>query len=293
MNNYIIATDSTCDFSPALLNELQVPILSLEFTVDGETYLDTVDEKQLSKPQFYKMLREGKQSVTGQVNEFRYIEEFEKHLKVGKDILYIAFASVLSGSYQTSLIARQELLEKYPERKIVIVDSCAASMGEGLLVYMACKEKEKGKSLEELAQWVEEKQKRICHWFTIDDLMFLKKGGRISSTTALAGTVLGIKPILHVNNEGRLLSIAKARGKDKALKVLAQKIEKAGSTDPNQTVFISHGDDLESAEKLRDMITEMYGITDIHISYVGPVIGTHAGPGVLALFFEGDKEILD
>lgn len=287
--DYAVITDSTADLSPELVRELDVEIIPLQFVIDDHTYLNYPDGRELSEKAFYQMLRQQKTATTVQVNASRFVEFFEPILQQGRDILYIAFSSGLSGTYHSSLMAREELQEKYPERRIYICDSLAASMGEGLLVYHAVMEKRKGKDISEVYQWVEDHKKNLCHWFTVDDLHHLKRGGRVSSATALVGTMLGIKPVLHVDDEGHLVNVDKVRGRRQSLQAMAEKMRQTCTHPENQMVFISHGDCLEDAQALADMVRERMQVKDIVIHYIGPVIGAHSGPGTVALFFLGTK----
>ena len=287
--DYAVITDSTADLSPELVRELDVEIIPLQFVIDDHTYLNYPDGRELSEKAFYQMLRQQKTATTVQVNASRFVEFFEPILQQGRDILYIAFSSGLSGTYHSSLMAREELQEKYPERRIYICDSLAASMGEGLLVYHAVMEKRKGKDISEVYQWVEDHKKNLGHWFRVDDLHHLKRGGRVSSATALVGTMLGIKPVLHVDDEGHLVNVDKVRGRRQSLQAMAEKMRQTCTPPENQMVFISHGDCLEDAQALADMVRERMQVKDIVIHYIGPVIGAHSGPGTVALFFLGIK----
>lgn len=287
--DYAVITDSTADLSPELVRELDVEIIPLQFVIDDHTYLNYPDGRELSEKAFYQMLRQQKTATTVQVNASRFVEFFEPILQQGRDILYIAFSSGLSGTYHSSLMAREELQEKYPERRIYICDSLAASMGEGLLVYHAVMEKRKGKDISEVYQWVEDHKKNLCHWFTVDDLHHLKRGGRVSSATALLGTMLGIKPVLHVDDEGHLVNVDKVRGRRQSLQAMVEKMRQTCIDPENQMIFISHGDCLEDAQALADMVRERMQVKDIVIHYIGPVIGAHSGPGTVALFFLGTK----
>ena len=208
-------------------------------------------------------------------------------LAAGEDVLVMAFSSGLSTTYQSAVIAAEELREKYPERKIFVVDTLSASMGQGLLVWYACRKRDEGMPLEELYAWAEDAKLHLCHWFTVDDLMYLKRGGRISAATAVVGTMLQIKPVLHMDDEGHLISMAKARGRKASIDALVRKVGELGQDYDNSTMFISHGDCLEDAEYLASQLREKCGAKEVIISYVGAVIGSHSGPGTVALFFLG------
>ena len=285
MNDYVILTDSSCDLPDDIVKKYQLKILQLDFIVEGEGSFHN-DQADIEK--VYSKLRNGANIKTSAANISQASEAIEALFNQKKDILYLGFSSGLSSTYQTVYMAGQELMEEYPERKMVSVDTLAASMGQGLLVYKACQAKDAGKSLEENAQYIEDIKLKLCHWFTVDDLFFLKRGGRISGVTATVGTMLSIKPILHVDDEGHLINVSKVRGRKAAITELANRMEKLAVHPENQDIFISHGDCIEDAEKLASIIKERFGNDRITISYVGPVIGAHSGPGTLALFFLGE-----
>ena len=287
MSDYVIVTDSSADLPASLVQELGVEVLPLSFTVQGKTYHNYPDDREMDPKVFYKMLRDGEMATTSAVNVAEYTAMLEPLLQAGKDVLVLAFSSGLSTTYQSSVIAVNELAEQYPDRKICTVDTLCASLGQGLLVWHAAQEQKKGKSLEEVRDWVEENKLRLCHWFTVDDLHFLKRGGRISAATAVVGTMLSIKPVLHVDDEGHLISMGKARGRGASLTALVDHMEQT-VTDVD-TVFISHGDCLADAEKVAADVKKRFGTRDVVINTIGPVIGAHAGPGTVALFFLGTK----
>ena len=286
MNDYVILTDSSCDLPDDIVKKYQLEILQLDFIVEGEGSFHN-DQADIEK--VYSKLRNGANIKTSAANISQASEAIEALFNQKKDILYLGFSSGLSSTYQTVYMAGQELMEEYPERKMISVDTLAASMGQGLLVYKACQAKDSGKSLEENAQYIEEIKLKLCHWFTVDDLFFLKRGGRISGVTATVGTMLSIKPILHVDDEGHLINVSKVRGRKAAITELANRMEKLAVHPEDQDIFISHGDCIEDAEKLASIIKERFGNDRITISYVGPVIGAHSGPGTLALFFMGEE----
>ena len=283
--SYRIITDSCCDFPLDMYAQLQLDVVHLSLLFRDTTY-DCVSD-QLTKTMF-DALRKGEVASTAAANPQQWSEAIEQVLANGDDALVLAFSSGLSTTYQSAVIAADELAEKYPQRTVKVVDTLCASMGQGLLVWYACQKREQGMGLEELWQWCEENKLHLCHWFTVDDLMFLKRGGRISAATALVGTMLNIKPVLHVDNEGHLISKSKVRGRKASIDALAAKLGELGLPGENETVFISHGDCLEDAEYLRNRLKEKYGVKNVIISYVGAVIGSHSGPGTLALFFLGD-----
>ena len=287
MSDFVIVTDSSADLPASLVQEMGVEVLPLSFTVQGKTYHNYPDDREMDPKVFYKMLRDGEMATTSAVNVAEYTATLEPLLQAGKDVLVLAFSSGLSTTYQSSVIAVNELSEQYPDRKIYTVDTLCASMGQGLLVWLAAQERKRGQSIEAVRDWVEENKLRLCHWFTVDDLHFLKRGGRISAATAVVGTMLSIKPVLHVDDEGHLISMGKARGRGASLTALVDHMEQT-ATDVD-TVFISHGDCLADAEKVAADVRNRFGTKDVVINNVGPVIGAHSGPGTLALFFLGTK----
>lgn len=289
MSEYVLITDSSADLSQEMVQELGVTVLPLSFTIQGKTYRNYPDNREMDLPLFYDMLRAGELATTSAVNVAEYTQAVEPILQEGKDVLILAFSSGLSSTYQASVLAAGELREKYPDRKIYTVDTLCASLGQGLLVYLAAQEQRKGKSIEEVRDWAEETKLHLCHQFTVDDLHFLKRGGRISATTAVVGSMLQIKPVLHVDNEGHLINIGKAWGRQASLKALVDKMEKTVTEEGRKTVFISHGDCRKDAVTVADMVRERFGTQDIRINFVGPVIGAHSGPGTLALFYLGTE----
>ena len=283
--SYQIITDSCCDFPTEEYPRLGLTMVPLSVQFRGETYDDRNDD---SLHAMYEGLRAGEEAKTSAVNPDRWASAMEPVLAAGRDILVLAFSSGLSTTYQSAVMAAQELQEAYPERTIHVVDTLCASMGQGLLVWYACRKRDEGMDLAALRDWVEDTKLHLCHWFTVDDLMYLKRGGRISSATALVGTMLQIKPLLHVDDEGHLISMAKARGRKASLDALARKTRELGAGFDNSIMFISHGDCPEDAEYLASVLKEQYGVKEVVISYVGAVIGSHSGPGTMALFFLGE-----
>ena len=290
MMNYVIFSDSCTDLTPELAKEADVSIIGMNFTMKGKSYEHFPDGREMSPQDFYELVRGGEMPTTAQINTAKFLEIFEPVLQQGKDLLYIAFSSGLSGTYHASCIAVEELRSKYPERKIITVDSLAASMGEGLLVYLAARKRLEGMGIEELAQWVTENRNHLCHWFTVDDLNHLKRGGRVSSAAALFGTMLGIKPVLHVDDEGHLIPVSKVRGRKASLDALIKEMEKTAIDPASQTIFISHGDSLTDAQYVADQIRKKFHCKDIRINFIGPIIGAHSGPGTIALFFLGEHK---
>ena len=289
MSDYVIISDSTTDLTSAMISDLKVEILPLHFVIDGKSYANDPCNEELSGAEFYELLRGGKTATTVQVNIDACMTAFERHLKEGRNILYIAFSSALSGTFNSASVAAKTLSEKYPERKIIVIDSLCAAMGEGLLVYLAAEKKNNGASLQEVAAWVEENKLRVCHLFTVNDLFHLKRGGRVSSTSAMFGTMLGIKPVLNVDNDGRLVPCGKVRGRRQALDALVAKLDETGENISEQTIFISHADSEEDAQYVGEKIREKHKGCNVIISMIGPVVGAHAGPGTIALFFLGSS----
>ena len=285
MSEYKIITDSGCDLPQEMLSRLDVQAVPLYVNFKGEDREDTVDA---GIKEMYAGLRDGEAATTSAVNPDRWAEKMEGVLAQGMDVLVITFSSGLSTTYQSAVIAGNDLKEKYPDRKIFVVDSLSASLGQGLLVWYACKMKDAGMAVEELAAWVEENKLHLCHWFTVDDLMYLKRGGRISAATAVVGTMLKIKPVLHMDDEGHLINMSKARGRKAAIEALAEKAVELGANYDNSTMFICHGDCIEDAQYLAGLVKEKCGVKEVFIGYTGAVIGSHSGPGTLALFFMGD-----
>lgn len=289
MSDFVILTDSSADLGADMVQQLDVQVLPLSFSMGQQIYHNYPDNREIDPHAFYQLLRQGEVATTSAVNVAQYTDALEPLLQAGKDVLILAFSSGLSTTYNSSRIAVEELSEKYPERKLYTVDTLCASLGQGLLVYLAAKQRSEGRSIDEVRDWAEENKLHMCHQFTVDDLHFLKRGGRISATTAVVGSMLQIKPVLHVDNEGHLINIAKARGRQASLKALVDKMEKTAIDPANQVVFISHGDCLEDAHTVEKMVKERFGVKEVYINYVGPVIGAHSGPGTLALFYVGSE----
>lgn len=289
MGEYVILTDSSADLTAELVAELGVEVIPLSFTMEDKTYFNYPDNRDIDPADFYARLRGGAMATTAAVNVADYTEAIEPILKEGKDVLVLAFSSGLSATCHSAQIAAGELMEQYPDRKVYVVDTLCASLGQGLLVWYAANLKKQGKTMEEVRDWTEEHKLNLCHWFTVDDLHFLKRGGRISSATAVLGTMLSIKPVMHVDNEGHLIKVGTARGRNASLKALVDHMEQTVLDLKGQSIFISHGDCLADAQKVADDIRARFGVEDIVINYVGPVIGAHSGPGTVALFFMGSE----
>lgn len=285
MNDYVIFTDSCCDISPEMLAQWGVPYANMTFSFDGEDkeYISA----DITNKEFYDRMRQGAHPRTAAINADAFTRVFTPILEEGKDILYIAFSSGLSTTVSSAQMAVEELKESYPDRKIVIVDTLAASAGGGLMVYMAVAKKNQGASLEENAAYIEFLIPQHCIWFTVDDLEYLKRGGRISPLVAFAGSVLGIKPVLQMDDEGHLVKVSTARGRKKAIEALADKYAELSYEEKNTPIFISHAECEAGAQQLADILTQRHGVEVTLITQIGPVIGSHAGPGTIALFFIG------
>ena len=290
MRDYILLTDSSADLTAGLVEELGVEVLPLSFTMANQTYRNWPDNREIDPHRFYQRLREGEMATTSAINVGEYTEKLIPYLREGKDVLVVAFSSALSATCQSARLAAEELQEQlFPNRQILVVDSLCASMGQGLLVWYAARLRKEGRSLEEVRDWLEENKLRLCHWFTVDDLHFLKRGGRVSPATAMVGTMLSIKPVMHVDDEGRLVKVGTARGRNASLKALVNHMEETAIDAGSQVVFISHGDCLEDAQKVADDVKRRFGVEQVVLNNVGPVIGAHSGPGTVALFFLGSK----
>lgn len=289
MTDYKILTDSTADLPLDYLKDEDIKTFHLSYTIDGETYGGLKEELDVYK--FYELMREGKMPITSQVNPEEAKQGLLNAMQDGtKKIIYIAFSSALSGTFNSVRIAAGEIMEENKAASITVIDSKCASLGEGLFVYKVNELKKKGKSYEEVCEWAKENATKVVHLFTVDDLNHLFRGGRVSKSTAFLGTVLNIKPVLHVDNEGRLIALGKERGRKKSLLKLVDMMEdQQGSFGgKNDIVFISHGDCIEDAEFVKEEISKRFGINKFIINHVGPTIGAHSGPGTIALFFMGD-----
>lgn len=285
-NEYVIYTDSSADLSSEVYEAWGVEYSSLTFRFNGEDKEYQNDDMDIAS--FYAKMKSGAVAKTSAVNSEVFKAGFEKILVSGRDVLYLGFSSGLSTTANSARLAQLELAEKYPDRKIFVVDTLCASAGVALLISMVLEKKNAGASIEEAAAFAEEIKKNICHWFTVDDLVYLKRGGRVSPTTAFVGNVLGIKPVMHVDNDGHLINVSKVRGRKSAIMALADKYGTL-RTDGTSKVFISHGSCLDDASELASIIETKYGKRVDLITDVGPVIGAHSGPGTLALFFVGKE----
>ena len=286
MRDFVIVTDSSADLSEEMTQAFGLRTVQLGVLVEGETVQanNAVDIQKI-----YTQLREKKRATTSAVSIDSFLDLFREILAENVDILYLGFSSGLSGTFGAGAVALRELSEEYPDRKLYAVDTLCASMGQGLLVYYAVMMKRGGADIDTVKNFVEETKLQLCHWFTVDDLFFLKRGGRISAATAVAGTLLGIKPVMHVDNEGRLVKVTTARGRRASIDALLERMKKTMLPDRNEVVFISHGDCLADAEYLAERIKQETNVSEVVINYVGPVIGSHSGPGTLALFFLGTE----
>jgi len=289
MKDYIIVTDSTADLPEEYINKHNIPVFSLSYTILDETYSG---EKQLPYKEFYELMRAGNIPKTAQINPEEAKEQLSALLSESNNILYLAFSSGLSGTYNSGRLAAEEIMEENPESRVVVIDTKCASMGEGLFVYKAVKLAEEGKTFDEICEWCNNNIGNLTHVFTVDDLNHLFRGGRVSRTSAVVGTVLNIKPILNVDIDGHLIPIGKERGRKKSLLTLVDYMEKkmgSHKDDNEDMIFISHGDCFEDALFVKEEITKRFGFRNFMINPIGPTIGAHSGPGTVALFFMGDE----
>ena len=290
MRDYVIMTDSCCDLSAAEVAESGLIVVPLTFTMDGKTYRDTPDHEDMSLEEFYQKLRKGAQCTTAAVNVGGFLDAMRAVLQSGKDILCVNFSSALSTTYQSAAIAAEELRQEFPDSRIIVIDSLAASRGQGMLVWYAAKKKTEGKSIDEVADWVREMAPHQDHWFTVADLNHLRRGGRLNATSAIVGTVLAIKPIMHTDAEGKLTPVSKVRGMRAALDGLVNKMDELGIRPlEGQTVFICHADAQDSVDYVVSLLKKRFGIKDVRAEFIGPVIGSHTGAGTLGLFFFGSE----
>ena len=288
MNNFVICTDSASDIKKEILESWGVQSISLTLRFTGEDKVYYNDEVDVLE--FYNKMRAGGVAKTAAINTEEFSAMFEPILSSGSDVLYLGFSSGLSTTYNSGRLAAEALAAKYPERKIVTVDTLAASAGEGLLVRLAVNKKNSGASIEETADYVKAMIPKLCHWFTVDDLVYLKRGGRISSAAAFFGNALGIKPVLHVDDEGHLVNVSKVRGRKSAVNMLAEKYTELADDREGGIIYISHADCMRDVEQLANTIKQKHGASVEIVTDVGPVIGAHSGPGTLALFFVGKNK---
>ncbi len=287
MENYIIFTDSGCDIQKETLDKWGVKLAPLSFRFNDSDH--DFYEGEMSIPEFYDKMRKGGIAKTSAVNMEIFKEAFREELKNGNDVLYLAFSSGLSNTYNAGRLAAEELLEEFPDRRVIAVDTLAASAGQGLLVYFATQKKNEGASIEEVARFILDNRNNLCHWFTVEDLKYLKRGGRVSATAAFVGGMLNIKPVLHVDNEGHLINMQKVRGRKASFREIASRYD-ALAQNKEGIVFISHGDCIEDAEEMARILREEHGAKVELITYIGTVIGAHSGPGTIAVFFMGNEK---
>ena len=280
-----IITDSCCDLSAEMIAELDLGVAPLSLEMDGRSYASG----EMTPKALYDHLRSGKLPKTSAVNPDGWASYIRPALEQGRDVLVMAFSSGLSATYQSAVIAAEELREDFPHRKLIVIDTLCASRGQGLLVYSAAKLRDEGRSIEDTAAWVEDHKRNVCHWVTVEDLMHLKRGGRIGAATAVVGTMLNIKPIIRVDDEGKLENLAKCRGRKAALNYLLDRMAESWIPELNDTVYIGHGDCMADAEYLKAGILERFGDREVLIDYVGAVIGAHTGPGVVFIAFYGKQ----
>ena len=283
--SFKIVTDSACDLPAEMIEALDLGIAALSVELDGRAYA----EGEMTPKELYDHLRSGKLPKTSAVNPELWADAMRPALEQGQDVLTLVFSSALSATCQNAFIAAEELRGEFPDRKLIVIDSLCAAIGLGLLVHTAAKLRSQGKTIEEVAAWIEEHKLNICHWVTVEDLMHLKRGGRVSAATAVVGTMLNIKPIIRVDDNGRLESLAKCRGRKAALNYLLDRMAESFDPEIDDTVFIGHGDCMEDAKYLEQKVRERFGVQNVHINYIGAVVGAPTGPGVAVLFFYGKK----
>jgi len=289
MSEFKIVTDSNCDLPASMAEALELDVFPMPYVIQDKSYPHYLDNRDMDIHTFYDRLRQGAAVTTVAANAAEWSGLVRPHLEAGQDVLMLIFSSGLSITAQNAQMAASELSEEFPERKILVVDSLAASMGEGLFVYLVAKKRQSGATIEETRDYAEEIKLKVCHWFTVNDLFFLKRGGRVSGAAAVFGSMLQIKPVLHVDDEGHLIPVSKVRGRKASLNALVEAMEKSAIDPAGQTVFISHGDCEEDALYVKQLVEERMHVRDIHISTIGPVIGSHSGPGTVALFFLGTQ----
>ncbi|MBQ8004303.1 MAG: DegV family protein [Oscillospiraceae bacterium] len=285
MNDFVIITDSGCDISAEILSRrgIRSQSLTFRFTDEDREYKN----EDLSAKDFYDKMRAGAAAKTSAINIEGFKEIFREELQNGRDVLYLGFSSGLSNTYNAGRLAAEELLEEFPERRVIAVDTLCASAGQGLIVMLAADKKDEGKGIEEVARYVMEIRLKLCHWFTVDDLKYLKRGGRVSPTVAFVGGMLNIKPVMHVDDEGHLVNVSKVRGRKTALRTIADKYAEL-ALDKSGKVYISHGDCMDDVNEIKGYLEEKGAKVEL-ITDVGPVIGSHSGPGTLAVFFLGSE----
>ena len=290
MREYVLMTDSCCDLPDQMARELQLEVLPLTMHMEGQDYPNTLDGAAISNEEFYRRIRAGKMATTSAVNVGQFEDAMSAVLAGGRDILCICFSSALSTTYQSACIAAESVRARYPEGRIRVIDSLSASLGQGLLMYLTARKKlREAPAMDELGDWVEANKLHICHWFTVNDLNYLKKGGRVSAATAFVGTMLSIKPIMHTSDEGKLTVVGKARGRKSSLNTLIDTVGRLGIDLQEQTMFICQADCQAEAEAVAAELKRRYGVKEVYIHYIGPVIGSHTGPNTMGLFFVGTE----
>ncbi|MCL1906027.1 MAG: DegV family protein [Clostridiales bacterium] len=289
MRDYVIITDSTTDLPPKLAEELELTVLPLAFVVGEDSYRNYLDERELPIKTFYQRVMAGESVSTSQISTGEYVEAFRAILEQDKDLIYLGLSSGLSATMESSLFARDQLRAEYPQAKILCVDSISASGGQGLLAYLSAQQKKAGLDIEALYKWMETNKRRVCHWFTVNDLMHLYRHGRCSGAAAFAGSLLHIQPVLHVDDEGRLIPMEKVRNAKKALEALVDKMAATVEAPEEQVIFINHSDNPEGAQYVEKLIRERWQVRDVVTSSIGPVVGAHTSQGTVALFFLGSR----
>ena len=289
MRDYVIMTDSCCDLNAYMAQQMDLYVLPLMLHMDGKDYPNLLDGSAISPEEFYGKIRGGTLATTSAANVGQFEDAMGSVLAQGKDIVCLCFSSALSTTYQSAVIAANEVIADYPDGRIYVVDTLCASLGQGLLLYLAHEQKKNGLNAEELASWAEQTKGKICHWFTVDDLNYLKLGGRVSATTALLGTMLSIKPVMHMSDEGKLTAVGKARGRKGSLTALIDAVERLAIAPEKQTMFICHGDCEAEARWIAEELKTRLGVKTVYINYIGPVIGSHSGPNTVGLFFIGSE----
>lgn len=287
MSSYVIVTDSSCDLPAAMVEELGIQVVPLAYMMEDRTYLNYPDHREMSSEAFYEKIAAGVMATTNAVNVGQAVEAVEPHLKAGLDVLILAFSSGLSTTYNSFRLAADELAERYPQRRVYAVDTLCASLGQGMLVHQAVALQKAGKTIEEVRDWAEDAKYRQAHWFTVNDLFHLKRGGRVSAATAVVGSMLQIKPVLHMDDAGRLINMSKARGRRAALLALVDHAVKDAVDPQEQTMFICHSACPEDAQLVADEVRRRLNVKDIIIGPIGPVIGAHTGVGCVSLFYMG------
>ncbi len=286
MSKYRILTEATVDLPQSIVEEYGIVVIAMDCRMDDKIYMVDPTGKELDPVYFYERMRQGSVATTSLINAFTFMEYFEEQFKAGYDVIYFAVTSALTSRVAANH-AMEDLQEKYPDRSLIVVDTLCASLGMGLLVYHAAKKQREGMGMDELAKWAEENKLKVCHWFTVEDLKYLLRSGRISAASAMFGTALNIKPVLRVEDSGALLALSKVQGRRRSLKTLVENMEQTFTKENNDCVFIGHADCPEDAEYVKNLVEERLGVKNFVIHYIGPIIGAHSGPGTVALFHFG------